>query len=114
MAGDMPVYMETEHCIKEEVPAEACCQAKRDGKDGVGLEDACTTLTITPGSDAAPEAPQDMMEPAEETMMEPAEETMTETPEAEGMMEADEPMAEDMMDEPAAEDMMDEPAAEGE
>ena len=100
--------METEHCIKEEVPAEACCQAKRDGKDGVGLEDACTTLTITPGSDAAPEAPQEPaeeapQEPAEETMMEPAEETMTETPEAEGMMEADEPMAEDMMDEPAAE-----------
>ena len=111
MAGDMPVYMETEHCIKEEVPAEACCQAKRDGKDGVGLEDACTTLTITPGSDAAPEAPQ---EPAEEAPQEPAEETPQEPAEAEGMMEADEPMAEDMMDEPAAEDMMDEPAAEGE
>jgi len=126
MAGDMPVYMETEHCIKEEVPAEACCQAKRDGKDGVGLEDACTTLTITPGSDAAPEAPQEPaeeapQEPAEETPQEPAEETPQEPaeeapqePAEETMMEADEPMAEDMMDEPAAEDMMDEPAAEGE
>ena len=78
--------METEHCIKEEVPADACCQAKRDGKNGVGLEDACTTLTITPsGGDAAPEAPE-MMEPAElaetEETMEPAEEP-AEEPETE-------------------------------
>ena len=78
--------METEHCIKEEVPADACCQAKRDGKNGVGLEDACTTLTITPsGGNAAPEAPE-MMEPAElaetEETMEPAEEP-AEEPETE-------------------------------
>ena len=73
--------METEHCIKEEVPADACCQAKRDGKNGVGLEDACTTLTITPsGGDAAPEAPQD--ETPEEPQDETPEEPQDETPEA--------------------------------
>ena len=68
MNGDMPVYMETEHCIKEEVPADACCQAKRDGKNGVGLEDACTTLTISPGAGAAQEETQ------EETPEEPQDE----------------------------------------
>ena len=46
--------METEHCIKEEVPADQCCQAKRDGKAGMGLEDACTSITITPSGDSAP------------------------------------------------------------
>ena len=86
--------METEHCIKEEVPADACCQAKRDGKNGVGLEDACTTLTITPsGGNAAPEAPE-MMEPAElaetEETMEPEEEPETE----ETMEPAEEPAEE--------------------
>ena len=91
--------METEHCIKEEVPADACCQAKRDGKNGVGLEDACTTLTITPsGGDAAPEAPMDMSEPEEPEMMEPEEpetqpdEPAEETPE--DMPEAEEPETE--------------------
>ena len=65
-AGDMPVYMETEHCIKEEVPAEACCQAKRDGKAGMGLEDACTTLTISPSGDSQPAEEPETTEPATE------------------------------------------------
>ena len=89
----MPVYMETEHCIKEEVPADACCQAKRDGKNGVGLEDACTTLTITPsGDDAAPEEPE-MMEPEEpETQPDMTEPAAEETPE--DMPESEEPETE--------------------
>ena len=68
--SDMPVYMDTEHCIKEEVPAADCCQAKRDGKAGMGLEDACTTITITPSEGG----------PAEETQDEAPEETQDETP----------------------------------
>ena len=89
-SGDMPVYMETEHCIKEEVPAADCCQAKRDGKAGMGLEDACTSITITPSGDS---------EPATEP------ETTTEEEEEE-VMDAQEDLEEDLME--AGDDLMDE------
>merc|ERR1711997_225470 len=88
--SDMPVYMDTEHCIKEEVPAEDCCQAKRDGKAGMGLDNACTSITITPSGDS---------EPATEP------ETTTEEEEEE-VMDAQEDLEEDLME--AGDDLMDE------
>ena len=53
------------------LPAADCCQAKRDGKAGMGLEDACTSITINSPSEGGQ---------AEETQDEAPEETQDEMP----------------------------------
>ena len=40
------IYTDIEHCIEEIVDVTECCTAKTLGKEGTGLEDACTTLTF--------------------------------------------------------------------
>ena len=37
-----------EHCLEETLPPEACCEAKKAGKSGTGLENACAEVTVEP------------------------------------------------------------------
>ena len=41
-----PVLVDMQNCVEEILPAEACCDAKRAGKDGQGLEEACGTFSF--------------------------------------------------------------------
>ena len=34
------------NCQHEELPASACCDAKKEGKKGKNLDESCTTITI--------------------------------------------------------------------
>ena len=38
------VYTNEQKCVEEELSASDCCAAKQAGKDGIGLEDACTVV----------------------------------------------------------------------
>ena len=44
------VYVDETHCVEEILDATACCEAKQAGKAGVGLEDACSTVSFIPQS----------------------------------------------------------------
>ena len=41
---DEPAYTNEEHCIEEDLPTSACCDAKQQGKTGTGLEWACSSV----------------------------------------------------------------------
>ena len=41
-----PELVDEQHCLEEIVPAEDCCEAKRQGKAGTGLEEACGTFSF--------------------------------------------------------------------
>merc|ERR1712242_367645 len=41
-----PTLVDERHCLEEVLPAEDCCEAKRQGKAGSGLEEACGTFSF--------------------------------------------------------------------
>ena len=47
-----PVFSDEEKCQEEELTATECCAAKQAGKDGFGLEDACTVVSYPDSPDS--------------------------------------------------------------
>jgi hypothetical protein len=46
--SDDTVLIEETHCLEETLLASDCCVAKTQGKNGIGLEDACAETTFAP------------------------------------------------------------------
>ena len=45
---DDTVLVDETHCVEETLSVSDCCDAKMQGKNGTGLEDACAEVTFTP------------------------------------------------------------------
>ena len=48
---DDTVLVDETHCIEETLEASDCCEAKTQGKNGIGLEDACAEIFFVPTED---------------------------------------------------------------
>ena len=66
---DDTVLVDETHCIEETLEASDCCEAKTQGKNGIGLEDACAEIFFVPTEDDSMESVEEpaAMESVEES-----------------------------------------------